>query len=161
MGKEIIIYANMSNGLVYPHDEVCYFQSNVAHHWESGYFRIDSLPYSGVIQLLQGNKIQIVDATRHDKPFSDALKFGVPSFCLVFNRAIGGNGTKVCEWQTREMVYATHRHVHKPLVQAIRKLVKIYGHKGPAIIGENVLLTCHKQVNFDGQPEKIRERLEL
>ena len=154
-----IVYANMSNGLVYPHDEVCCFQSNIAHQWQDGYFRIDSLPYSGVIQLLQGGKIEIVDATKHDKPRSDALQFGVPTFCLVFNRAIGFPNESVCEWASPSMIAMAHCHHHRPLVQTIRKLERLYGSKVPAIIGENVILTCHKLVDFDDSPEKLKERL--
>ena len=155
--------ANMMNGLAYPPwDDVCYFQSCYGHHASYGYFRIDAMPFKAVIQLLQGGKITIIDATRKQKALSDALKFGVPTWCLVFNRAINSKESrqaKVCDWQTPEMKHVALNNLHKPLVQTIRKLIKVYGYRTPAVIGKNVILECHPGATFDDEPNKLKEIL--
>lgn len=154
-----MILANMSNGLVFKHDDVCHFQSNFGHSARNGYFRIDSMPYSGVIHLLKGGTITIVDATTHNKKLTDGLKYGVPTWCIVFNRALDFKGSrhiKVCDWQTKEMKGVALSDLHHKTVRTIRKLIKIYGYKRPAIIGENVILECERLVNFDDKPGAIR-----
>ena len=157
-GRKNLVLANIRNGLAYPHDDVCYFQSQFAHHKKLGYFRIDAMPYRAVIHLLCGGEITIVDATAKSKPLTDAQRKGVPTWCLVFNRALRIYDVKVCDWQTKDMVEVARSRVHKPLVQTIRKLVEIYGHSGPAVIGENVHLVCHRNVEFDDKPELLAER---
>jgi len=153
--------ANMMNGLAYPpYNDICYFQSCYGHHASDGYFRIDSMPYNAVLHLLRGGQITIVDATQSQKPLSDALKFGVPTWCIVFNRALdfpGSRGIKVCGWQTPEMKKVALDNHHKPLVQTIRKLVKVFGYKRPAIIGDNIHLECHESVIFDDKPERLKQ----
>ena len=156
--------ANMMNGLAYPYDSICYFQSCYGHHVSYGYFRIDAMPFKAIVHLLQGGQITIVDATRKMKPLSDALKFGVPTWCIVFNRALNGENfrnIKVCLWQTPEMKGTALQHPHhKPLVKTIRKLVKVFGYVKPAVIGDNVHLECHQEVLFDDKPENLKEILE-
>jgi hypothetical protein len=44
---------------------------------------------------------------------------------------------------------------HSPLVQMVRKLVKIYGNVGPAVIGKNIHLECARMVQHDDRPELI------
>jgi hypothetical protein len=154
--------ANMMNGLAYPpYDNVCYFQSCYGHHAGYGYFRIDSMPYNAVIYLLRGGQLTVIDATRKLKPLSDALKYGVPTWCLVFNRALGKEyrSIKVCDWQTPEMLNVALNSIHKPLVQTIRKLIKIYGYRNPAIIGKNVHLECHQEALFDDKPEMLKNHI--
>jgi len=153
-------YANIRNGLVYPHDEVCCFLSTYGHHRRDGYFRIDAMPYSAIIQLLTGHQIGIIDSTQRDKPLSDGLRFGVPTWCLVFNRAIKWHNVKVCPWETDSMRWASGRRRFRPVVQTIRKLAIIYGVAGPAVIGKNVILKCHRKVNFDDKPEILRRIIE-
>lgn len=155
-----MILANISNGLVYEHDDVCHFQSNYGHSAKKGYFRIDSMPYSAVIHLLKGGTITIRDATANNKGLTDGLKYGVPTWCIVFNRAINGKGSrhiKVCDWQTPEMKRAALDAKHRPLVQSIRKLIKLYGFRYHAIIGRNVILECERRINFDDKPKRIKE----
>lgn len=155
-----MILANISNGLVYPHDDVCHFQSNYGHSAKHGYFRIDSMPYRAVIHLLKGGTLEICDATAKRKKLTDGLKYGVPTWCIVFNRAINDKGSrhiKVCDWQTPEMKRVALSAKHKPLVQSIRKLIKIYGFQYHAIIGRNVKLICDNNINFDDKPKRIRE----
>lgn len=154
-----MILANISNGLVFPHDDICYFQSCWGHHKSLGYFRIDSMPFSAIIALLKGDNITIVDATRRHKHFTDAQKYGVPTWCLVFNRALGLKKVHVCDWATREMIETAHSPIHKPTVQTIRKLVKIYGYIKPAVIGDNVKLVCHKGAEWDDKPKRIKDKL--
>jgi len=154
--------ANIRNGLAYPpFDDVCRFQSCHAHHLSCGYFREDAMPYKAVIHLLLGGKIEIIDGTQHNKPLSDALKYGVPTWCRVFNRAVGGNFNefKVCSWETREMRIAANTQQKRLLVQTYRKLIELYGVKAPAIVGNNVILTCHSNIKFDDKPEQLRELL--
>lgn len=152
--------ANISNGLAYPHDDVCAFQSQHAHHCQKcGYFRIDAMPYSAVIHLIKGGTIEIIDGTAHNKAYSDALKFGVPTWCLVFNRAIRERNHITCSWQTRDMVRMANDSRHKPLVQMIRKINRLYGPAKPVIVGKNVILTCHKEVEFDDKPELLKRRI--
>ena len=152
--RDGIRLANMSNGLVYPHDSVCFFQSQHGHQAKVGYFRIDAMPYEAVLILLRGGTIEIIDATARDKLLTDAQKFGVPTWCLVFNRAIRQSAV-VCAWETPEMrKVASSRH-HKPLVQAIRRLRRIVGDAGPIKIGGQVRLTCHRSVGFDDKPQEL------
>jgi len=153
----VLRLANIRNGLAYPHDDVCCFQSCHAHHKAGGYFRIDAMPYGAVIRLLQGGTICIIDATQHDKELSDALKFGVPTWCRVFNRAVGGkfNEYPVCKWETRDMRQAANMACQRPLVQTYCKLVQLYGAERPCIIGENVTLECHRKINFDDKPDVL------
>lgn len=158
-----LILANMSNGLVYAHDMTCYYQSNHAHRLKTGYFAHNAMPWDAIIALLKGYEIEIVDATVKKKVLTDAQRFGVPTFCLVFNRAIGLKTIrtlKVCDWQTLEMVKVAHGDIHKPLVQSIRKLIKYYDWCRPAIIGDNVHLTCHQNFTADDKPKQIKEMID-
>ena len=154
--KGVLVLANISNGLAFRHDNVCCFQSNHGHNAKMGYFRMDAMPYSVVIWLLRGGRIEIVDATSGKKPLTDALKFGLPAWCLVFNRALRLDA-RVCEWQTREMTTASRLDVHKPLVQTIRKLEKLYGNKGPCVIGKNIGTRIVKNFPCDDSPSKLKE----
>lgn len=156
---EVLRLANIRNGLVYPHDDVCNFQSQHGHQLKCGYFRIDAMPYSAVIHLLRGGEIEIIDATRRDKPLSDALKFGVTTWCMVFNRALNCRGIRVCYWETREMRNAASSSIHRPLVQTIRKLAALYGAEWPARIGINVHLACHSGATFDDDVKALRAKV--
>lgn len=138
-----LVLANARNGLAWPHDDVCYFQSQYAHHWALGYFRLDSMPLRAVIHLLCGDTLEIVDGARRPH-MPDALRYGVPTWCRVFNRAIRQPIMPVCPWETPEMVTAARHGRHKPVVATIRKLAGIYEPMRPAVIGENVLLTWHR-----------------
>jgi hypothetical protein len=153
--------ANMMNGLAYPpYDDICYFQSTYGHHASYGYFRIDAVPYKAIIHLLKGGSITIIDATRRSKPLSDAMKFGVPTWCIVFNRALNFKGSrhiKVCDWQTPEMKKVALSQIHKPTTNTIRKLIKIYGYKKPVIIGKNVFVECHQGAIFDDKPKRLKK----
>ena len=155
------ILANIRNGLAFPHDGVCNYQSNHGHHMKTNYFRIDAMSYDDIIYLLKGGTLKIVDGTGNHKKLTDAQKFGVPTWCIVFNRALDFKGSRhinVCDWQTPEMKKVALSDVHKPLVQSIRKLVKIYGHRKPAIIGDNILLECH-HIDFDDKPERLKKEI--
>jgi hypothetical protein len=146
--------ANMSNGLAYPHDMVAYFQSQYAHHMKLNYFNRDAMPWDAVIHLLKGGEICVIDASQHHR-LTDALKYGVPTWCAVFNRAVYQQAN-VCSWFTPEMrKVSTSKHV-KPIVNSIRKLVGLIGSSGPLIISQNVHLICHMGVKFDDKPEMIR-----
>lgn len=151
--------ANIRNGLAYPHDDVCLFQSNHGHQASIGYFRIDAMPYAAVIHLLQGGRITVIDATARNKVLTDALQYGVPTWCMVFNRAIGHREVVVAPWVTRELVNIAHGPIHKPLVQTIRKLARLYPPAGPLRIGDNVLFECHPVCGFDDKPELLKEVL--
>ena len=156
-----LVLANIRNGLVYPHDDTCYFQSCYGHQMKTGYCRIDSMPHRAIIHLLKGGTIKIVDATSNVKKLTDAQKFGVATWCLIFNRAIRAYGVEVCKWQTkhmREVIYhPKFRNKHKKLVKVIRKLISVYGYTKPAIIGDNVHLKCYQKVHFDDNSESIRD----
>jgi len=154
-----MILANISNGLAFPHDSVCYFQSQYGHNWKVGYFRIDAMPLDAIIHLLKGGEITIVDATRRHKKLTDAFKFGVPTWCLVFNRAINKRVNKVCDWQTKEMEILSNNGVHEKLIQTIRKLAKYYEPIKPAIIGDNIKLICHQNFSADDKPKRIQQLL--
>lgn len=155
MGRMVL--ANASNGLIYPHDGVCWFQSQHGHHKAQGYFRADAMPWSAVIHMLLGGELEIVDGTTDGK-LSDALRMGVPTWCLVFNRALGMYRTRVCDWQTRDMVEVARSNRHRPTAQAIRRLSIIYGWSGPAIVGSNVRLTCHRCWH-DDKPAMIAQQV--
>ena len=117
------------------------------------------MPHIAVLHLLRGRAITVIDATQHDKPLTDAQKFGVPTWCLVFNRAILKKDVRVCEWETSHMRSAANWSTHKPLVQTIRKLANLYGHTEPAVIGKNVRLLCMNNVTFDGKIEEMKKAL--
>lgn len=151
--------ANISNGLVYAHDDVCFFQSQHGHHRDCGYFRMDAMPHSATIHLLTGGLVEIIDATHRNKPLTDALRFGVPTWCLVFNRALGWENIVVCDWQTPDMVSASAATMHSAVRHVIRRLADYYGAQRPCVINENVFLTCHRNVRYDDKPDRIRERL--
>lgn len=158
-GIEMIRLANISNGLVYPHDDVCYFQSCYGHHMSQGYFRIDSMPLRAVIALLTGDSIAIIDATRRHKKYTDALKYGVPTWCLVFNKAIGLKQVRVCDWATPEMIRLAHSDFHDKTTHTIRKLINAYGWSRPAVIGDNVILECYQGAEWDDHPDRIAKKL--
>ena len=149
--------ANVRNGLAYPHDDLCYFQSQHAHHAGEGYFRIDAMPLTAVRHLLLGGQLVIVDATRHPDRLSDALRFGVPTWCAVFNRAIGQR-VRPCDWWTREMQSVADWTHQRPVVQTIRKLAELYAcaYTRPAVIGKSILLECHGGVDFDDRVAELR-----
>lgn len=150
-----MILANISNGLAFEHDDVCYFQSQYAHHLSLGYFRVDSMPYKAVIHLLKGGQLEIIDATHKDKPLSDAMLYGVGTWCLVMNRALKHDykKIKVCEWQTKEMITATDKH--KRYIQSLRKLIKIYGRIEPVVIGNQIKITCYNNFQYDDRMENV------
>ncbi len=156
-----LVLANVSNGLAFPHDDICYFQSNHAHQLSSGYFARDAMPLSAVVHLLRGGELEIVDATRSSKRLTDAQRLGVATWCLVFNRAVapilpGARSVRVCPWQTREMARLAMSQIHRPTAHTIRKLGRIFGAVRPAVIGENVLLTCHSGAVWDDQPLRLQ-----
>ena len=153
----ILTLANISNGLAFPHDDVCYFQSQHGHNCKIGYFRIDAMPLKAIIHLLKGGTITIIDATRHGKLITDAQKFGVVSWCLIFNRAIRKKVDKVCHWQTKEMEIVASNGIHKKLIQTIRKLAKYFGSTKPAIINDNIKLICHHGFIADDNVKRLRE----
>lgn len=153
--------ANVSNGLAYPHHDLCHFQSNHGHHASEGYFRLDAMPLRAVVQLLVGGQIVIVDAGVRGR-LTDALRFGVPTWCAVYNRAVMLNpGIRTCPWFTRAMACAAGSADHRPLVHTIRKLARVYGGGRPAVIGKNVLLECHGLVGHDDKPEALKDLLYL
>lgn len=145
--------ANVRNGLAYPHDDLCYFHSQHGHHASFGYFRIDAMPLSAVVHLLRGEQIVIVDAGSKNR-LTDALRFGVPTWCAVFNRAVR-LWAKPAPWFTREMARAAGSSAHRPLVQTIRKLSELYGAVRPAVAGNSILLECHV-ADHDDRPETLR-----
>jgi hypothetical protein len=153
--------ANMANGLAFPpYDDYAYFQSQYAHHAKKcGYFSHDSLSWRTLIHLIKGGKIELVDATVHNKKLTDALFFGAPTFCLAFNYALGQGHIRVCDFQTREMYRASHMSMHRPFIRKIRKLVRLFGNEKtkPLIIGDNVKLECHQNFKLDDKPLELRE----
>lgn len=159
---KILKLANITNGLAYPHDDICYFQSQYGHSRAYGYFCLDSMPYRAVRHLLLGGKIEIIDATAKNKKLTDAQKYGIVTWCIVFNRALNHKGSKfikVCDWETKHMLSAALSERHKPTVRGIRKLIKIYGYQAPAIIGKNVLLTCYSGISWDDKPMRLKKLL--
>ena len=150
----MIRLANVRNGLAYPHDGLCYFQSNHGHHAADGYFRIDAMPLDAVRLLLLGGQVVIVDAGRADR-LTDALRFGVPTWCAVFNRAIQARIHSTCPWFTSDMLHAAWSARQRPLKQTIRKLAEVYGASRPAVVGKNILLECHR-CDHDDRPEVLR-----
>jgi len=144
----------MSNGLAYPHDMTCYFQSNYAHHMKLGYFNRDCMPIDAIIHLLKGGEICIIDASQHYR-LTDALRFSVPTWCSVFNRAAHIQ-LKPCAWFTKEMWKVSRSRLHKPTVQKIRKLIRIFGFTSPAIISRNVHLINYQGVKFDDKVDELR-----
>jgi hypothetical protein len=150
-----MILANISNGLAFPHDDVSFFQSQHGHNCKMGYFRLDAMPYRAIIHLMKGEEIVIVDATRRHKPLTDAQKFGVVTWALVYNRAIGCK-VKVCAWQTPEMGRVALSHIHAKAVQTLRHLAKYYNPRRPAIIGDNVKLVCHQGFVADDNVGRIK-----
>ena len=165
MGAELRL-ANASNGLAFPpYDDICMFQSQHAHHCQRcGYFRADAMPWRAVVCLLGGGSVRIVDATRRHKPLTDALRYGVPTWCLVFNRALGDRRSVVCAWQTPEMRKCANADRHKPTAHAIRKLARVlapWPSPVRAIIGQNVLLECHQGFDADDKPKRLAARIRV
>ena len=149
--------ANATNGLAFPpYDAVSMFLSTHGHNCKFGYFRIDAMPYLVVIRLLQGETITMVDATQHNKPLTDAFKFGLTTWALVFNRAIR-NEVQVAPWQTIPMWRNAHSNHFKPLVQRIRRLAEIYKPSKPAIISDNILVEVHRNFMYDDKPQEIKQ----
>ena len=151
----MIVLANLSNGLAYPHDGICHFQSNYAHSRKLGYCRLDSMPLDAVRALLVGETVKVVDGRRRPG-LSEALRWGVPTWALAFNRAIGWRAVRVCGWETPAMRAAAHSRTHKPLVQTIRKLARVYGYAHPLTLGDTLLVECHV-CEHDDNPERIAE----
>jgi hypothetical protein len=148
--------ANATNGLAFgPYEAVSMFLSIHGHNYSMGYFRIDAMPYLAVIRLLQGGTIQIVDATQHNKALPDSIRFGVTTFALVFNRAIGEYDLKVASWQTPEMKRAAMSSAHKKLVQRIRRLAQVFGHSGPVKMGEQIQWEVHRNFTLDDKPNQL------
>lgn len=119
---------------------------------------MDAMPYSAVIELLHGREICIVDGTSSGNALTDALRFGLTTWALVFNRALRIYDVKVAPWQTKDMVRIANSRRHKTLVQTIRKIEKIYGNRGPVRIGpkELIHIECCRNVKFDDKPELLR-----
>ena len=164
------IYANITNGLCFPHNDVCHFMSTHGHSFKMGYLRLDSMPYSAAIELLRGQDIIIKDASQHNKPLTDGLRYGVSTWAMIFNRAIGSDHTRVAPWTTKEMWYAAYRtDVSSKIVQRIRRLKEVYGDCGPVNIFDRsdkirmlekvspaILLECHRNFKLDDKPKEMR-----
>lgn len=149
--------ANATNGLAFPpFDAVSMFLSTHGHNYKMGYFRIDAMPYNAVIKLLKGERITLIDATQHNKELPDSFKFGVTTWALVFNRALGLRNTVVAPWQTKEMLKAANSATHKMLVQRIRRLREVFGYQKPIRIGDNIIFEVHKAFPYDDKPNEIR-----
>lgn len=149
--------ANATNGLAFPpYDSVSMFLSTHGHNCRFGYFRIDAMPYIAVVELLKGKIITMIDATPHNKLLTDAFKFGLTTWCLVFNRAIRDE-TRVADWQTKPMWHNAHSNNFKPLVQRIRRLAILFPPSKPAIINHNVILEVHRNFGLDDKPELLKE----
>ena len=147
--------ANATNGLAFPpYDAVSMFLSTHGHSRKFGYFRIDAMPYNAVIALLKGETITLVDATQHDKPLTDGFRYGLSTWCMVFNRAIR-SFIDCANWITPDIRTAAMLAKHKPLVTRIRRLAIIYGISKPAVIGDNVLVEMHKNFANDDKPELL------
>lgn len=148
--------ANATNGLAFPpYDAVSMFLSTHGHSYSLGYFVHYAMPWSAVIRLLQGGSVLIVDATQHNKPLPDAIKFGVTTFALVFNRAIGEYNLVVAPWQTPEMKRVALSGTHKKLVQRIRRLAKVFGHNGAVQMGKQIKWEVHRCFTLDDKPEEL------
>jgi hypothetical protein len=149
--------ANIRNGLAFPHDDICYFQSQYAHHKRYGYFNDGAMPWSAVVHLVLGGVLIVVDATRKQKQMTDAQKFGVPTWCGVFNRALRFPCQPTCQWWTRDMEQVVRSDRHKKTKSAIRKLSYLYrnGDTEAAVIGRNVLLECHTGFTADDNNEGL------
>jgi len=130
------------------------FLSTHGHNCKMGYFRKYAMPWKGIIELLQGRSICIIDATPHNKELPDSIKFGVTTFALVFNRALRER-VHVAPWQTREMVRAAGSKKHKPLVNRIRRLERVFGNHGPITMGEEIVWEVHKNFRLDDKPEEL------
>ena len=151
--------ANATNGLAFPpYDCVSMFLSTHGHNYGMGYFRIDNMPYLAIVELLKGGVIQVVDATQHDKPLPDAIKFGVTTFALAFNRAIGEYDLVVASWQTHEMKRAALSSAHKKLVQRIRRLAQVFGHNGPIVMGNQIQWEVHRNFTLDDKPGQLLKK---
>jgi hypothetical protein len=78
----------------------------------------------------------------------------------VFNWAVcdAADEVKVCEWETPEIRKAAK--MHDKLKRRIRRLAAVFGAKRPAVIGENVIIECHRLFESDDKPEIIRKMAE-
>ncbi len=145
-----------SNGLAYPHDDICFFQSQHGHHARCGYFADNAMPWSAVAHLLCGGTIEVIDASQHRR-MTDALRFGVATWCRVFNAAVCRTDAG-SDWETPEMRRAANQHAK--LRRLIRRLWRAHGCPGvAAVCGQNVLLTCHQQVAFDDKIDLLCRRI--
>jgi hypothetical protein len=156
----MIRIANASNGLMFPpYTDVSNFMSTHAHHKTDGYFRMDAMPYSAIISLLRGQHITLIDATTKTHGYPDAFKYGVPTFCLVFNRAIGFKRESVCAWQTKDMIEVAHSNFHNKLKERIRHLNNIFGNNGAIKIGEAIFFEVHYRYVYDDKPMQMIKHL--
>jgi len=155
---DTLLVANGTNGLYFePYDDVSMFQSQFGHSKKKGYFRIDSLSYRSVIHLLKGGKIEIIDGTRKRKGLPDSFKFGVTTFALVLNRALGYGKLEVAPWQTRDMVEVAWSQKHKPLVNRIRRMIRIFGKCEPIKLGKQIELTVYNSFYLDDRPGDFKK----
>lgn len=157
--------ANVRNGLAYPHHDLCYFQSNFGHRASLGYFRIDAMPLRAVVHLLMNRRIVIVDGTAKDHQMSDALTYGVPTWCAVYNAALMVRPLRPCDWITDHAMAMAFSAAHRPLRHTIQKLAELYAPNGSspsALIGQdrNVVLECHHGIDHDDRPERLAELME-
>lgn len=147
--------ANLSTGLAFPPwDGICYFASTLGHHAKDGYFRIDAMPLTAIAELLRGGSVTVIDGRRRPG-IPDGLRFGLTTWCIVFNRAIRESTHPVAPWETLEMWQVAHSNKHRKLVRTIRKLARIVGTTGPAVIGQNVLLDVRPAKGLDDCPDAI------
>lgn len=161
--------ANISNGLCFPHDDVCRFQSNHGHNWKIGYFDVDAMPWSAVIRLLRGESIRVIDATGKKKPLTDGLKYGLTTWAMAFNRGLGRTNTFIAPWSTREMALAAYQsEPARKVAHGVRRLSRIYGHSPHLMLvmpigglvyngWPTIFVDCVSNFMYDDKPEKIRE----
>jgi hypothetical protein len=156
----VLRLANLSNGLAFPpRDGVCHFQSQHGHHYP--YLREGAMPLDAVVHLLRGGRLLVVDGTRRRTGLPDALRTGVPTWCRVYNRALGDrHGPPVCAWETPDIRRAALETCQRPTVQTIRKLIRLFGPGPRAVVGETVLYEVHRNICVDDRPARIRLAME-
>lgn len=136
------------------------------------------MPLRAIVHLLLGRRIVIVDGTAKARRASDALTYGVPTWCAAYNAALGFRSPP-CGWITDHAMVQARSDVHRQMRHTVIKLAEIYAPNGApaALIGwtvhpgmsstpsitfspdANVILECHRGIDHDDRPEVLRQRM--
>ena len=145
----LMVLGNFPNGCVFLHEAKCFFQGEYTRK-PLGYFNRDAMPWSAITHLCQGGKIMVIDGTHiyRESEMTHAQRFGVTTWTIVFNTALGFGGDIVADWATDDMYEVAESRRWQGYRNAIKRVAGMYGNPGPLKMQDQVQIRCNFSLDF-------------